>query len=63
MVAVTAPPTASVSGGRLARRSARIATSPTPSRRMTKPRVPAVAGSMRRNRYGATKRPMSRANA
>jgi hypothetical protein len=61
--AVIAPPTASVSGFSPAARSASSAAAVRNTSRIRNPIVPAVAGSMRRNRAGAVKRPMSRASA
>ena len=61
--AVTAPPTASVSGLRPAIRRATRMARMTVKSRIRKPSVPAVPGSSRLKRMGPTARPMSRASA
>ncbi len=61
--AVSAPPTASVSGLRPAIRSATRIAKATVKRRIRKPSVPAVPGSRRLKRIGPIARPTSRASA
>jgi hypothetical protein len=61
MTAVKAPPTASVRGSSPATRSATMIASPTKTRRIRKPTVPAGPGSRRRNSVGPSARPTSRA--
>ena len=63
MTAVNAPPSASVRASTPATRRATSSASPAVTRLMTKPTVPAVAGSRRRNSAGPRLRPTSRAIA
>ena len=63
MTAVNAPPMASSRGSRPAMRRATSSVTPTVARRMMKPNVPAVLGSMRLKRLGPIARPTSRAIA
>ena len=63
ITAVKAPPSASVRGSMPMMPSATITASATVARRITKPTVPADAGSIRRNSAGPNARPTSRAIA